>query len=76
MSQPRQLLFRRDDRHKSSALSTTLPVEPAKTTPMKHHVDHRALLRTSSTASTRAGNVIDLMSERSRMNCSTMRSQF
>lgn len=37
---------------------------------------YRTLRRIPSSASTRAGAVIELMSERSRINCMTMRSQF
>ena len=77
MSLPRPLLFRRDDRQAVDlALSVPARVDAKKIQLMENQIDRHALLRMSSSASTRAGNVIDLMSECSRVNCASMRSQF
>ncbi len=77
MSPLRPLWFRRNERHVVDLeLSVAARVDANKTSPMENHVDHHALLRMSTSPSTRAGNVIDLMSERSRVNCASMRSQF
>lgn len=77
MSLTRPLLFRRN--HRAAVLGEPrqrVLAEQKTAAPPQRQVDPLALLRMSSTASSRAGNVIDLMTECSRATCATMRSQF
>lgn len=77
MPSPRPLPPQRDDRHVieiGSGEPAALEVKLSNRS--ERYLDYRTVLRISSSASTRASSVIELMSERSRANCAAMRSQF
>lgn len=77
MATSRPLSAHRNDSHVIKIGSgNPAGVEVSATHGSERHLDYRTLLRISSSASTRAGTVIELMSERSRANCAAMRSQF